>query len=203
MKPTATRNRFHLLPGIFLVVAVVTTASAQEPAARQVQVAKSTLRAEVAGGPSITYSPLTGIGGGPSGPASAKIRTEPYCCPSTALLVEADQPVGEGDFQWVELGLTVPTSKEFQTIRAVEVCYELRSASRGGTYISQTRLTDMTRPDGAHVKTDDPTDRKNPGPTCYVVRSGFKPEGTVTLALKVVFASTRDEIRIGMVRLRF
>jgi len=58
-------------------------------------------------------------------------------------------------------------------------------------------------PDAAHVKMDDATDRTDPGPTCYVSRAGFRPDGTVTLALKVVFASTRDEIRLGMVRLHF
>lgn len=149
--------------------------------------------------PAWTYSPLTAVGVGPSGPESAKISVEPYCCPSTALLVEASAPVAEGDFQWVNLGLTVPSGPE---ITSVEVCYSLKSAQEGGTYISQTRLTDMTTPDAAHVKMDDGTDRKDPGPTCYVSKAGFKSEGTVTLALKVVFADPADEIRIGMVKLR-
>lgn len=148
--------------------------------------------------PAWTYSPLTAVGGGPSGPATAKISVEPYCCPSTALLVKAASPVAEGDFQWVELGLTVPSGLE---ITSVEVCYSLKTAKQGGTYISQTRLTDMTTPDAAHVKMDDPTDRTAPGPVCYVSQAGFKSEGTVTLALKVVFADPKDEIRIGMVKL--
>jgi hypothetical protein len=148
--------------------------------------------------PAWTYSPLTAVGVGPSGPATAKIAVEPYCCPSTAVVVKASSPVAEGDFQWVNLGLTVPAGLE---IPSVEVCYSLKSARQGGTYISQTRLTDMTTPDAAHVKMDDPTDRKDPGPVCYVSRAGFTSEGTVTLALKVVFADSRDEIRIGMVKL--
>ncbi len=85
----------------------------------------------------------------------------------------------------------------------VEVCYSLKVAKPGSTYISQTRLTDMTTPDAAHVKLDDPTDRKDAGPTCYRVKAGFMPKGTVTLALKVVFGSTDDEIRLGMVKLYF
>lgn len=151
----------------------------------------------VAQPPAWTYSPLTAVGVGPSGPATAKITVEPYCCPSTALLVKAKSAVAEGDFQWVNLGLTVPSGLQ---LTSVEVCYSLETA-QGGTYISQTRLTDMTTPDAAHVKMDDPTDRKDPGPVCYVSKAGFKSEGTVTLALKVVFADPADEIRIGMVKL--
>jgi hypothetical protein len=152
---------------------------------------------------SITYSPLTGIGVGPSGPATAKITTEPFCCPSDALLVKATTPVGEADFQWVNLGLTVPRSMEFRSIRGVEVCYSLKTGKKGATYISQTRLADMTTPDRAIVEMDDPTDRTDPGPTCYTSKGGFSPKGTVTLSLKVVFGDVADEIRIGMVRLYF
>lgn len=146
-----------------------------------------------------TYSPLTAVGVGPSGPATAKILVEPYCCPSTAVVVQAESKVAEDDFQWVNLGLTVPAVAEIQ---AVEVCYELKTSKPGATYISQTRLTDMTTPDVAHVKLDDATDRKDSGPACYTVEAGFQPEGTVTLALKMVFGSTEDEIRIGMVKLQ-
>jgi hypothetical protein len=145
-----------------------------------------------------TYSPLTAVGGGPSGPASSKIMVEPFCCPSTAIVVTSSTKVEEGDFQWVELGLPGPTGPE---IASVEVCYSLKAAEPGTTYISQTRLTDMTTPDAAHVKMDDGTDRKDPGPTCSVSRAGFTPTGTVTLALKVVFGRAGDEIRIGMVKL--
>lgn len=145
-----------------------------------------------------TYSPLTAVGVGPSGPASSKIMVEPYCCPSTAIVVKASMPIGESDFQWVNLGLTVPAG---QAITSVEVCYSLKTGK--GTYISQTRLTDMTTPDTAHVQMDDPTDRTDPGPTCYTSKAGFTPKGTVTLALKVVFADKADEIRIGMVKLNY
>lgn len=144
-----------------------------------------------------TFSPLTAVGVGPSGPASAMITVEPYCCPSTAIVVKASKPVGEKDFQWVNLGLTWPADRG---VEAVEVCYQIKAAEKLATYISQTRLTDMTTPDTAHVALDDPTDRKDPGPTCYRVKAGFTPKGTVTLALKVVIANTGDEIRVGMVK---
>jgi|GEM_PF-735481 len=145
-----------------------------------------------------TYSPLTAVGVGPSGPATAKIKVEPYCCPSTAIVVTASSKVGEDDFQWVNLGLPTPLGP---TIESVEICYSVKSAERGATYISQTRLTDMTTPDAAHVRMDDPTDRKDPGPTCYKTEAGFAPKGTLTLALKVVLGQPGDEIRIGMVRI--
>jgi len=145
-----------------------------------------------------TYSPLPAVGVGPSGPATAKIKVEPYCCPSTAIVVTASSKVGEGDFQWVNLGLATPIGP---AIESVEVCYSVKSAERGATYISQTRLTDMTTPDAAHVRMDDPTDRRDPGPTCYKTKAGFSPKGTITLALKVVIAQPGDEIRIGMVRI--
>jgi hypothetical protein len=48
----------------------------------------------------MTYSPLTGS----PGATGTKIHTEPHCCPTTALLVKANQPVHENDFQWVTLG---------------------------------------------------------------------------------------------------
>lgn len=151
----------------------------------------------------MTYSPLTGNGVGPNGPAGAKIKTEPYCCPSTALLVKANQPVGENDFQWVDLGLSVPGSAAGRRIAGVQVCYEIHAPLPDTTYISQTRLTDMTTPNAATVTLDDPTKRLAPGPTCYTVRSAFRAKGTVTLSLKVVFGNIRDEIRLGMVRLYF
>lgn len=145
-----------------------------------------------------TYSPLTAVGGGPSGPATSKIEVEPFCCPSTAIVVTSSTKVADNDLQWVELGLPGPIGPQ---IESVEVCYSLKTAEPRTTYISQTRLTDMTTPDSAHVKMDDGTDRTDPGPTCYVSKAGFTPTGTVTLALRVVLGQPGDEIRIGMVKL--
>lgn len=110
-------------------------------------------------------------------------------------------PVGETDLQWVLFGLTVPESSPPRPITGVEICYAIQSPKRDSTYISQTRLSDMTTPNVANVKLDDPTDRLGPGPICYRVKANFTPRGTVTLHLKVVFANAVDEIRIGMIRL--
>jgi hypothetical protein len=147
----------------------------------------------------MTYSPLTGS----PGATGTKIHTEPHCCPTTALLVKANQPVHENDFQWVTLGLTVPGFPTGTTVTGVEVCYEIHSSKADTAYISQTRLTDMTTPNAANVRLDDPTNRMGPGPTCYRVKASFIPKGTVSLALKVVLSNIQDEIRLGMVRLYF
>jgi hypothetical protein len=148
---------------------------------------------------SMTYSPLTGS----PGAAGTKIKTEPHCCPTTALLIKANQPVGENDFQWVTLGLSVPESAGGTNITGVEVCYEINAPRPDTVYISQTRLTDMTIPNAANVRLDDPTNRMPGRPTCYRVKAAFTPKGTVTLALKVVMSNVRDDIRLGMVRLYF
>jgi hypothetical protein len=152
----------------------------------------------------MTYSPLTGS----PDQASAKIKTEMYCCPPTALLIKAKQPVGQNDLQWVFLGLTVPGSAAGRRITAVEVCYEIKAPPADTAYISQTRLTDMTTPNVATVRLDDATKRTAIGPTCYkTIGTGttapFMARGTVTLALRLVLSNTRDEIRLGMVRLYF
>ena len=152
---------------------------------------------------SVVQSPLGGIGVGPSGPASAVIFTQPYCCPSTALEVRANEVAGEDDFQWVNFGLSLPIEKDMNAISGVEVCYEIQSDGSGRTYISQTRLTDMTTPNTATVKLDDGTDRTELGPQCYVINSAVTPEGTITLALKVVFGNITDSIIIGSTRLLF
>ncbi|MCH9646601.1 MAG: hypothetical protein K0U98_00100 [Deltaproteobacteria bacterium] len=151
----------------------------------------------------VAQSPLGGIAGGPAGPRDAKISVEPHCCPSTALEIRAREVVGENSFQWVEFGFNVPAGRRMNPISGVEVCYEITSSLPGGTYISQTRLTDMTTPDAAHVKLDDGTDRKDLGPRCYVASGSFEPEGSVTLALKVVFENVSDRIIIGSTRLLF
>lgn len=156
----------------------------------------------------ISHSPLTAIASGPSGPDSSLLEVEPFCCPSTAVEVSATQVVGENDFQWILIGLNVPENtpkgkkniKDLE-IRGVEVCYSIATSSPGSTYISQTRLTEMTTPDAAFVMMDDATDRTAVGPTCYTSSTDFVPDGTITLALKMVFGSASDKIRIGGIKL--
>jgi hypothetical protein len=143
---------------------------------------------------SIHYSPLTATAVGPAGPPS-KLSVGPYSGPSTALLVIASSVVSETDFQWVQLGLTVPDGT---TIRGVVVCYKVITAKPDSTYISQTRLTEMTTPNVATVRHDDGTNLTSTAPVCYTSKgSAFAVKGTMTLELKMVFGSTSDKILIG------
>jgi len=158
----------------------------------------------MAGGPSISavpvterYSPLGATANGPSGPVTAMFTAVPYCCPSTAIELTPAAIIGENDFQWMLLGLPWDNTE----VSRLTVCYAISTAKEGQTYISQTRLTNMTTPDAALVMLDDPTDQTAVGPTCYTVPAGFTPDGALTLGLKVVFGNTRDRITIGMVAL--
>ena len=191
------RKAWLLFSTIGLLVAVLWVQQAH-PAARAVT--------------GITYSPLTAIATGPAGPDTATIEVGPDCCPSTAMAVTAKGSVTEDDFQWVELGLTVPRGTAISTsetarlsVVGAQICYDIDTAQPGSTYISQTRLTDMTTSEVAFVMMDDGTDQVGPGPTCYtgVPEEEFTPKGTTTLALKVVIGSPEDKIRIGQVELRF
>lgn len=151
-------------------------------------------------GPALSYSPLTAVASGPSGPASAQLVVGPHCCPSTAIIVQAPAAVGEDAFQFVEIGLTTRADRAITRLR---VCYEIDAPAPGLTYISQTRLTDMETPDAAFVILDDATDRTDLGPTCYNVDTNLRTRGAVTLALKIVIDDPADAITIGAIKLRF
>ena len=147
------------------------------------------------------YSPLTAIPVGPNGPVTSVLTVQPYCCPTTAIEITASEVVlEEHSPQWVNLGLTSQMNK---VIKGVEIYYEVETATPGSTYISQVRLTQMTTPDEALVIHDDPTDLTSTDPTSYLSATG-KPKakvgGTITLALKVVFGSTNDSIRVGGIK---
>jgi hypothetical protein len=145
------------------------------------------------------YSPLTATAVGPAGPPS-KLAVQPHSGPSTAVRVTASSTVAETDFQWVQLGLTVPDGAK---ITAVVVCYQVVGGERSKTYISQTRLTEMTTPNTAIVQHDDPTNLTSTVPVCYTSKvSGVVVKGTITLMLKMVFASVKDAILIGGISLQ-
>jgi uncharacterized protein YceK len=130
----------------------------------------------------IWHSPLTASTG------TAELTIEPGS-PTTTIRVTTDQP---GDYQWVQFGLVLPSSV---VIDSVILCYELASP---GSFISQIRLTRTTTPDVAYVFHDDGTDLTDPGPACYSSYVGGAPIGaTITLALRLNFASTQDWIDIG------
>lgn len=109
--------------------------------------------------------------------------------PSTTIRVTTSVP-GEG--QWILLGLALPTNVRIDT---VWVCYELKSSA---SFISQIRLTQTTTPDAAVIRHDDGTDVTLTGPECFgSIVGGLQPQGTITLALRLNFASTDDWIDIG------
>ena len=143
------------------------------------------------------YSPLGAIAVGPAGPPS-KLVVGPHSSPSTVLKVTATVLVGESDFQWVLIGLAVPSAK----ITAVSICYKVETAKPGSTYISQVRLTKTTLPDSALVVHDDPTNLTSTTSTCYVKPCSVQVDGTITLALKMVFGNTADVIRVGGIELK-
>ena len=149
----------------------------------------------------IFYSPLTGQANGHAGPGTKQFSVEPHFSPSTALVAIPDAPFGDGAFQWVNFPLTVPKEGDGNIVMA-QICYDVDAVKPGSTYISQTRFTRMGTPNVAKVKFDDPTDRGSTTPTCYKVQPFVRVNGTITLALKVVFGSREDRIKFGMIKLR-
>ncbi len=109
--------------------------------------------------------------------------------PGTSIRVTT---TSAGDLQWIDIGLTMPSDV---TIQGITLCYWLASEE---SFISQIRLTETTTPNVAHVIHDDPTDLTDPGPTCYYSQQGgWSVEGTMTVRLRLNFASPDDWIEIG------
>jgi hypothetical protein len=141
-----------------------------------------------------SYGPLGAVAQGPSGAAAADF-TAVASGPSVTLTPQ--RVITETGFQWVSLALPW----DHGDITSVRVCYKVIAASAGGTYLSQTRLSDMTIPPTSTVRLDDGTNRTSTAGACYTVTTGFAPAGAVTLELKVVFGSTNDRIQIGAIQL--
>jgi hypothetical protein len=146
--------------------------------------------------PAIHFSPLTAQAVGPAGPPSL-LTVGPHAGPSTAVVIKSGGVVKETDLQWIQLGLTVPGGIK---VKAVVVCFQV--VGRGSTYISQTRLTQMTTPDVALVVHDDPTNLTSTLPVCYKSKaSGFTVSATITLELKIVIGRKSDKILVGGIAL--
>jgi hypothetical protein len=146
--------------------------------------------------PAIHFSPLTAQAVGPAGPPSL-LTVGPHAGPSTAVVIKSGGVVKETDLQWIQLGLTVPGGIK---VKSVVVCYQV--VGRGSTYISQTRLTQMTTPDVALVVHDDPTNLTSTLPVCYKSKaSGFTVSATITLELKIVIGRKSDKILVGGIAL--
>ncbi len=114
--------------------------------------------------------------------------------PSVAHPATEITTTARGDLKWVSLALRLPPCTEIKTVR---VCYQV---SNPRSFISQVRLTEMTTPDLALVRHDDPTDLTSVDPTCYVSAvTNLRPEGAMTLALRLNFGHRTDKIVLGAV----
>lgn len=146
----------------------------------------------------MTYSPITAT---VSPTLHATIKVEQAVSPPQALLVTAREP---GRLEFVNVDLPLPQGKAAPKVTGVEVCYQIETSNPGSTYITQTRLTEMTTPNQAPILLDDPTDRTAIGPTCYQVKNlSLSPRGSLVLGLGVMFGSTDDKILIGGITLVF
>jgi hypothetical protein len=105
--------------------------------------------------------------------------------------------VSPGDLKWVSMGLSLPPNVE---IEEVIICYEVSSQQ---SFISQIRLSEMSTPNQAIVRHDDPTDLKSTNSTCYSSKvTGFTPTASVTLALRLNFQNVSDKIMLGAVGIK-
>jgi hypothetical protein len=102
-----------------------------------------------------------------------------------------------GDLKWISLGLRVPTRHE---VVAVSIGYRLSNAR---SFISQVRLVEMRTPERAVVRHDDGTDLLSTEPATYrsELTGGYRPDGAVSLHLRLRFQDTADVISLGAVGL--
>lgn len=146
----------------------------------------------------MTYSPITAT---VSPTLHPTVRVGQAISPPHALLVTATEP---GRLEFVNIDLPLPMGTAAPKVVGVKVCYQIEASNPGSTYITQTRLTEMTTPNEAPIMVDDPTDQTALGPTCYVVDNfSLAPEGSVVLGLGVIFGSTDEKILIGGITLMF
>ncbi len=100
-----------------------------------------------------------------------------------------------GDFKWISMALPLPPKVK---IEEVIICYQVTNPQ---SFISQTRLTEMTTPNVALVRHDDATDLTSTSPVCYTskVLNPFVPTAAVELSLRLNFQDTSQEIMLGAV----
>jgi hypothetical protein len=103
-----------------------------------------------------------------------------------------------GDLKWVSMGLPLPPQV---MVEEVIICYEV---SNPQSFISQVRIVEMTTPDQAIVRYDDPTDLKSTTPASYPSKIvPFVSTAALTLALRLKFQNTSDNIKLGAVGVTF
>ena len=109
-----------------------------------------------------------------------------------------------GDLKWVSIGLRLPPNV---SIEEIIICYQISNPNPQippKSFISQARLVEMSTPNQAIVRHDDPTDLKSITPTYYPSKvGGYAPSAAVTLALRLNFQNTTDQILLGAVGVKF
>lgn len=95
--------------------------------------------------------------------------------------------------RWVQLPLTVPSTV---TVTGVRLCYKV---SNSASPLSQIRINEMTTPDAATVRMDDPTDRTSTTSECVVASAPFPfaAGGTLTLLLRIDVTNIAHTVKIG------
>ena len=147
----------------------------------------------------IWINPLVAYPMGPNGPKTTMIDAgicdaSDIACTPSALEITSKSVVTENDSQWIAFPLTVPDGA---TIKGVKVYYSINAGNPSNTYITQTRLAQMTTPDVASVMMDDGTDLMGPGPTAHVSNTSYSITGANELNLRVVIGDPADSIVIG------
>ena len=139
------------------------------------------------------FSPLNAIPVGPNGVATNKASVRPYCCPSTAIEITSNIPISNNDLQWILIPLNGILEGR---ISAVTVCYQILGKTTA-SFISQVRLTEMSVPNSATVRLDDPSHLSSHAPTCYTSKTNnYTVTGTTTLELRIALAPG-EKILIG------
>lgn len=150
-----------------------------------------------AGPDGVIFPAWPNVAAGPAG-VSGAMFTVSHAVPVNSAELTPDAPIADGDFQWLHLPLTVPTSDSAGRIAGVSVCFRTTSRT-GSAFISQTRLTQQLTPGPALVVLDDGTDRSSPTGACYTVTPAapLTPGGVMQLSLKVVMGDLSDSIEIS------
>jgi hypothetical protein len=108
-----------------------------------------------------------------------------------------------GDFKWISMGLRLPSNIRIETLT---ICYQISNPNPQTpptSFISQVRLVEMNTPDLAHVIHDDPAELKSTSPESYSSKvNGFVPTTAVSLALRLNFQNTTDQVMLGAVSVK-
>ena len=112
------------------------------------------------------------------------------------LANSVDVQMGIIDSRFIVLPLTLPSDR---ILRSVTICYQTTNPN---TFITQLSVTRMTTPDTNPSRLNDSTDLTSTTPTCYTTTvvttpPNFKPDGAMTLLIRITAGSTTEKVTIG------